>query len=174
MKLHRRKKIMGTAAKTKSCSDAAGFTLMETVISLPIAAIVLVALYACFAQGFNLVSQERETLRSTQILLKQVERIRLSSFDQLTNTVYNPSTLTDYYNPSGQQSGNGGAAYAITFTPRIPASGTMPDSYRNNMLLITVGITWNSGGLQHTNWIQTFAARNGIESFVAAGQQASN
>jgi uncharacterized protein (TIGR02598 family) len=150
--------------------QSSGFTLIETVISLPIAAIVLIALYACFTQGFNMVQQSRENLRATQIMIKQLERIRVCSFSQLTNTVYNPQSLTDYFDPADQPTGGGGSTYTVTFTPSVPASGMVPDSYRTNMLLITVGISWTSKKLQHTNFMQTLVAKNGIESYVATGQ----
>jgi len=156
-----------TRKPIRSCS---AFTLTETVMSLPIAGIALVALYACFTQGFTMVQQSRENLRATQIMLKQLERIRICPFDQLTNTVFNPQSLTDYFDPADLAGGNGGATYTVTFKPSMPASGVVPDSYRTNILLITVGITWNSGRLQHTNFMQTLVARNGIEGYVATGQ----
>src|SRR5690348_2528421 len=90
-------KTLRAGAKDKAQGVRSGFTLIETVVSLPIAAVALVSLYACFTQGFNVVGQSREDLRATQIMLKQLERIRLSPFDQLTNTNYDPQTLTDYF-----------------------------------------------------------------------------
>ena len=147
-----------------------GFTLLETIISLPIAAIAFAALYSCFGWGFGIVGLERENLRASQIMVKQLERIRISSYDLLTNTVYNPSTFTDYFDPTDQPSGGGGTAYTVSFTASPPASGTMPDSYRTNMLLVTVGITWNSRSQQHTNWMQSLVALNGMETYVVAGR----
>src|ERR1043166_6217219 len=151
----------------RSCS---GFTLIETLISLPIAAIVLIALYACFTQGFNMAQQSREHLCATQIMLQHLERIRVCPFDQLTNTVYNPRTLTNYFDAADQPTGGGGAAYTVTFTPSVPASGLLPDSYRPTMLLITDGISWTSRKLQYTNFMQTLVARNGIQSYVVVGK----
>ena len=147
-----------------------GFTLIETVVSLPIAAIAFFALYSCFAWGFSIVGLERENLRASQIMVKQLERVRISDFDQLTNTVYNPSTFTDYFDPTDQPNGGGGTAYTVSFTASLPASGTLPDSYRTNMLLVTVGITWNSGHQQHTNWTQSLVALNGMETYVVTGR----
>ncbi len=144
--------------------------LLEAVVSLPLAAITLVALYACFGYGFNLIGQSREDLRATQIMLKQCERIRVCPFDQLTNPTYNPLTFTEYFDPVDRATGGGGTAYTVTFTPSVPASGLVPESYRTNMLLITVGVTWKTGDLQHRRSMQTLVARNGIQSFVATGQ----
>src|ERR1044071_6737833 len=96
----------------KSRVLASAFTLIEAVVSLPIGAIALVSLYACFTQGFNVVGFEREDLRATQIMLKQLERIRLSPYAQLTNTNYNPRTFTDYFDPADQSTGGGGTVYS--------------------------------------------------------------
>ncbi|HTL58492.1 MAG TPA: hypothetical protein VL361_22585 [Candidatus Limnocylindrales bacterium] len=149
---------------------ALGFTLIETVVSLPIAAVVLVSLYACFTQGFNVIGWEREDLRATQIMLKHLERIRLNSFDQLTNTGYNPQTLTDYFDPADQSTGGGGTVYSVTFTPSVPASGSLPESYRTDMLLVTIAVSWTSGNVPHSRSMQTYVARNGIQSFVSTGR----
>ena len=156
--------------RNSSRASGSGFTLIEAVVSLPIAAIVLVSLYACFTQGFNVIGQERENLRATQILLKQLERIRVSPYNELTNSVYNPQSLNDYFDPTDQPNGGGGTAYTVTLNSSVPASGTLPESYRTNMLLITVGISWTSSNLQHTNWMQTYVAQNGIQSYIATGQ----
>jgi type II secretory pathway pseudopilin PulG len=147
-----------------------GFTILETIISLPIAAIVFAALYSCFAWGFGIVGLERENLRASQILIKQLERVRITGFDQLTNTVYNPTSLTDYFDPTDQPSGGGGTVYTVSYAASQPASGTMPDSYRTNMLMITVGIRWTSRNQQHTNWMQSLVARDGMETYVVAGR----
>jgi hypothetical protein len=143
---------------------------METLVSLPIAAAFVLSLYGLFGLGFNVVGQSREDLRATQIMLKQMERIRLSPFNQLTSTVYNPQTLTDYFDPTGQPTGGGGTVYTVAFSASVPASGTLPESYRTNMLLVTVGTTWTSGKVQHTRSMQTYVAQNGMESFISAGQ----
>lgn len=147
-----------------------GFTVIEAVICVPIAAIAFAALYSCFAWGFGVVGLERENLRASQIMVKQLERIRISSYDQLTNTVYNPTTLTDYFDPTDQPTGGGGTIYTVSYSANTPASGTLPDSYRTNMTLITIGITWNSGHHQHTNWMQSLVAKNGMESYIATGK----
>jgi len=84
--------------------------------------------------------------------------------------VYNPSTFTDYFDPTDQSSGGGGSTYTGSFVASLPASGTLPDSYRTNMLLVTVGISWNSYNHQHTNWMQSLVARNGMETYVVAGK----
>jgi Tfp pilus assembly protein PilV len=159
-----------TGGRSRARRALSGFTLMETIISLPIAGVFVLSLYGLFGLGFDVVGQSREDLRATQIMLKQLERIRVCPYNQLTNTVYNPQTLTDYFDPTDQPAGGGGAVYTVTFSASVPASGTLPESYRTNMLLITVGTTWTSGKVQHTRSMQTYVAQNGMESYIAAGQ----
>src|SRR5215470_4112158 len=128
----------------------AAFTLVETMIATTVGAVMLSALYACFAYGFAEVRTSREDMRATQIMIKRLERIRLCTFDQVTDTSLNPQSYTESYDPRDQGTGGGGVAYNVTFTPSVPASGTVPDAYRTNMLLVTMGVTWTSGAIQHS------------------------
>ena len=157
------------ARKAKGASNAA-FTLVETMVSVILSAIMLSSLYACLASGIAIERITSEDLRATQILVQRLERVRLCSFDQVTDPDYNPRTSTESYNPGGAARGTGGAVYSITFTPSVPAVGTLPESYRTNMLLVTVGATWKSGEVQRSRSMQTWVARSGIETYVVAGQ----
>jgi type II secretory pathway pseudopilin PulG len=150
--------------------SAAAFTLIEAVVSMTLGAMLFTTLYGGFAWGFANVQAARESLRATQILVKRVESIRLCNFAQITNPTYNPSTFTDYYDPQDQASGGGGTVYRGRFTASVPPVGSVPEGYRTNVLLVTVGVTWNSGGVQHARSLQTYAAREGIESYVSTGQ----
>src|SRR5436190_23777154 len=87
---------------------AAGFTLVENVVALTIVAIMLSSLYGGFASGLSTVRTSRESQRATQILLTKLEGIRLCNFDQLSSSVYNPATLTEYFDPKDQAKGGGG------------------------------------------------------------------
>jgi type II secretory pathway pseudopilin PulG len=146
------------------------FTLTESVIAVALGSMMLGGVYACFVWGFGTVRMARENLRATQIMMKHLEGLRLCSFTQLTNTNYNPATFTDYYDPKDQSSGAGGAVYSGTYSATVPASGTLPDSYRTNMMLITIGVTWTSGNVQRSRSMQTYIAQNGIDSYVSTGQ----
>jgi len=157
-------KVGQSGCRCQRSAATRGFTLIEAVVSMPIAAVVLVSLYACFSQGFAVVGQSREELRANQIMLTQIERIRLSPFDQLSNTNYNPQSLTNYFDPVDQSAGRGGVVYTV------PDSGTLPEAYRTNMLQVTVGISWISQNVQHSRSMQTLVARYGIQSYVATGQ----
>ncbi len=151
-------------------ASSAGFTLVETVIAVALGAFMISALYACFASGWSMQRMTSEELRATQILLQRLERVRLCSFAQVTDPKYNPRTSSESYNPAGDASGKGGVVYSITFDASVPAAGTLPESYRTNMLLVKVGVTWTSGGVQRARSMQTWVAKSGIGSYVAAGK----
>ena len=148
---------------------AAGFTLVENAVALTIAAIMLTSLYGAFASGFSTVRNSRENLRATQIMLTRLEAIRLCSFDQIINPIYTPTTFTETFDPQDTVSG-GGVSYNGTFTWAVPPAGTVPDSYRLNMLLLTVSLSWTSGNILHTRTMQTYAALDGIQQYVKVGK----
>ena len=158
------------AAQTKTATAASGFTLIESAVALTIGAIMLTSLYGCFASGFATVKASRENTRATQILLTKMEAIRLCTFDQLTNTVYNPRTFTGSFDPTDDATRSGEVVYNGTFATSVPSVGSLPDSYRTNMLLVSVTLNWTSGQMQHTRTMQTYAARDGISGFVSLGQ----
>ena len=137
---------------------------------------MLTALYASFTCGYGAVKLAREDLRATQIMLKTMESIRLYSFAQLTNSTYNPVS-TDYYDPADQASGKRGTTYNVSYSSAAPSANSLPNSYINDMRLITVSVFWtnacgpySTNTLVHTRSMQTYVARNGIQSYVSRGQ----
>ncbi len=127
---------------------------------------MLLALYGCFAAGFSFVKVTREDLRATQIMLQRMEAIRLSSYSQLTDPAKYPASSTVYYSESGKNSGKGGVAYTVTYDA-APGPATLPPSYRSNVLVISVGVLWQSGKAQRSRLMQTYVARNGIQPYVS-------
>jgi len=156
---------------TNKCNrSAAGFTLVESAVALTIGAIMLTSLYGAFASGFATVKVNRENLRATQIMLTKLEGIRLCTFDQLTNTVYNPGTFSESFDPKDDATHAGGVTYNGTYTSVVPAAGSLPEAYRTSVLLVTVNLNWTSGNIQHSRSMQTYAARDGIAGYVSVGR----
>jgi len=151
----------------KSKRFTIGFSLPETMIAAAIGSFMFAALHACFAAGFASVKATREHLRATQVVLQRLECMRLCTFDQLTNTVINPRSFTDHFDNSGSGSG---VTYNGTFTTSIPASGTVPEAYRTNMMLVTVAASWTSGNIQRNESMQTYVTRDGIDNYVVNGR----
>src|SRR5688572_18287622 len=138
------------------------------MIAVLIAAVMLVALYGCFASGYSMLKVTREDLRATQIIIQRMERLRLCSFDQVRDPVVNPPVTQEYFNPNS--SANGGVLYTVTFSNRFPQIGTIPGAYRTNMLLVTVNASWTSGKIKRNRSMQTYVARQGLEEFVSDGK----
>ena len=146
---------------------SSGFTLVEVIVAVFIAAIFLPSFYACVGTGFAIAKETREDLRATQILVQRMEAIRLSPYSVLKNPSSYPTNVTEYFSPSGQAAGSGGgAAYKVSYN-WTPAPTTLPPSYRTNMLLITATATWTSGNIQRSRTNQTYVARYGIQRYVS-------
>ena len=165
-------RILQGRAKNKRTAET-GFTLPEAMIGVLLAAMMIVALYGCFASGFSMLRVSREDLRATQIILQRMERIRLCTFDQVKDPKINPPVVVEYFDPVHETKGGGGIAYTVTFTNNYPPMGTVPLGYRTNMLLVTVSASWLSGKNKHSRSMQTYVARDGIEKYVSTGKPQS-
>ena len=64
---------------TQRVSRAAdrGFTFAEVLVAVVLVSIMVVSLNAAFSAGFTLLKLARENLRATQIMLQQMEILRL-------------------------------------------------------------------------------------------------
>lgn len=146
--------------------------MIETVVALPIAAVVLAALYSCFAWGFNVVGLARENLRATQILVQRTEDYRLYGWSQLTNSSVVAPAFIDYFDPSGTNSQSKGAVYQGVVSNDIPAN--LPAAYRNDMRALTVAVYWTNysrrpamAPIVHSRQMQTLVARYGMQNYVS-------
>lgn len=140
------------------------------MVATVLGATMFASIYAGLAWGFANVQANRANLRATQILLRKAEAIRLCPFDQITSSTYNPPTFTEYFDPKDQSAGGGGIVYSGSFSASVPPVGSIPDSYRANMLLVTIGVSWTSGRTPHSRSLQTYVARKGIQDYVSTGQ----
>jgi type II secretory pathway pseudopilin PulG len=159
MKLWGRKSVFARGSSDK------GFTLIASALGV----IIFSALCASFAADLGKVRATREQIRATQIMLKCLERVRLSTFPQVTDTTINPQSYTEYYDPRDQAAGRGGLAYHVTLTASVPPVRSIPETYRTNLLLITVTTAWASGSAQHTRSMQTLVAREGLQTYLSTG-----
>jgi type II secretory pathway pseudopilin PulG len=146
----------------------AAFTLAEAMVAVALGAIMLTALYAGITFGFGAVKLSREDLRATQILIEQMETLRLTSYSSLQSF-----TTNAYFDPADQASGSGGTLYTITFTTNTPAKsdlappGANPAAfYYTNMLRITATATWTNANIARTRTVVSYAAKYGIQAYV--------
>ena len=142
------------------------------MVGIGVLGIVTISLYAGFGFGFSVMQQTRENLRATQILVQQMETIRLYTWTQLKDTNYFPLTFTESYDPlagtntiiyRGKVLDAGGNVVAPTSPP---ASSALPDAYRTNMALVRIQISWTSGNTSRQREMQTYVARYGIQNYI--------
>lgn len=141
-------------------------------------------MYQGISNCYSLLQTSRANLRATQIMVSELEGVRLcawgtgTNLSQLFNTSIVPSTFTNYFYPLGLNgSTNLGIPYygTLSVVPLTNAAqeasvfGTAP-TYATNMALITVSVTWTNGlngkGVIHTRHMTTFAAEYGIQNYV--------
>lgn len=164
--------IMKMRLKLKNSvgSNTSGFTLVEAMVAMILGATIFAAIHTGLAWGFGTVQSNRANLRATQILVKRAESIRLCPFDKITNTTYNPASFTEYFDPKDQSTGGGGTVYNGSFSATVPPVGSIPEAYRANMLLVTIGVSWTSGNTPHSRSIQTYVTRKGLDEYISTGQ----
>lgn len=151
--------------------SAGGFTMIEAMVASMIAAIMVLALYGSFASGYAMVKVTREDLRATQILLQRMERVRLCTFAQVKDPSINPPTTLEYYDANGVQTSSHGAIYTISYVASVPTAADLPGvSYQLGMLKVTATATWTSGPGKRSRTMQTYVARDGIQSYVSTGK----
>src|SRR5262249_44262285 len=122
--------------------DASAFTIAEVLVSSSILVICFVSLYMAMGFGWSTIKDTREDLRATEIMLDKMEKIRLYSWLQATNTAtyMNPAAFTETYNPNGSRTGQ---AYTVNVLLSSAPSGT-PVGYQNNLKLVTVVVRWTN------------------------------
>jgi Tfp pilus assembly protein PilV len=148
--------------------SAAGFTLVEAMVATFVAAIMILTLYACFAGGYAMIKMSREDLRATQIVLQQMEAIRVAPYAYLKNATMFPTNTTVYFDEAGKSSGKGGTPYTVTFKAEALPSPKPQLQFYTNMSQVTVTVSWNSGNLQRSRSMQAYAAQRGIQGYVGS------
>ena len=141
---------------------AAAFTLVEVIIAMAVIGVSAVAFFAGISWGFSVVKVARENLRSTQILAEKMDTIRLYTFEQITSNNFVPPTFIEsYYGPTN----SGGLLYsgAVSIARfNLPN----PPPYSNDLRVVSVDISWISGGVPRTRSMSTLVSRNGLQSYI--------
>lgn len=144
---------------------ARGFTLVEVLVAGVILATISLAYYGALSSGFGLVQSTREDLRATQILMQRVEAVRLCNWRQLANF-----TFREGYDPSAGSAPMVGTMYYGSVSTNTASSITNNTSYKPNMRLVTVTLTWTNYNWNrpqaHMRQMETQVARYGIQNYV--------
>ncbi len=142
-----------------------GFTLVETMVGMSVFGVGMVSLYAGIALGFSIVNHTREGLRATQIMVEKMETVRLYSWEQINTSGFIPATFSEYYYPPGVGNTNwsGGVVFDGTVTLGAGPSGP---SYSTNLMKVTIGLNWVTGGVPRSKQMSTYVARNGLQNYI--------
>ncbi|HWY29524.1 MAG TPA: hypothetical protein VNX46_02140 [Candidatus Acidoferrum sp.] len=152
---------------TGQSGAAEAFTLLEVMAALTIGLIMIAVLFVGIQQGNFILTNTRDDLRATQILLQKAEAIRLLTWPQLTNC---PTTFQTYFYPGGGSTNQG-----ITYYGTLSAIGTATNipntvSYQPSVHLITISITWtnfiSNRLISHSRSLQTLSAVSGMQNYL--------
>jgi hypothetical protein len=161
----------GTATVPRCAANGAGharrraYSLIEAIVATFILAITSMAFYVGLSSGFGVTKFSREEVRATQIMMQQLEAVRLCTWSELTNY-----TFQQVYDPLTTNSANAGVLYTgqVVITNASSIANTV--SYAPKVGLVTVSLSWtNSTGNQaipHFRQMQTQVARYGMQSYV--------
>ena len=162
------------------------FTLVEVLVAVAVSMIVFAAIYAGISNCYGILQTSRGNLRATQIMVSELEGIRLCAWGngtnlatQLFNTSIVPTSFTNYFYPLGLNgTTNLGTPYYGTISvsqltnsaqQSTVFNGTTP-SYATNMALVTVTLHWTDGlhgkPLNHVRHMSTLVAQYGIQNYV--------
>jgi prepilin-type N-terminal cleavage/methylation domain-containing protein len=160
---HKRLACFGTSRGQK------GFTLIEVMLAVVIAAVIFAAVGYGLTTGYRIVQISREEMRANQICLSRMEGIRLCRWDtQLFATNIVPHTFTDYFYPVGLASEtNAFVVYHGTVTLNTNFTLSPNPSYISNLCKVTVQVTWTTkNNLVQTQTVSTLISKNGVQNYI--------
>ncbi len=135
--------------------------MIEVTIGMGVIGTTCAALLTGITSGFFSMRMARENLRATQIILEKVETIRLYSWDQINTAGFIPATFTEVYDPT--RTNSTGLTYNGTMTITTPA---ISNSYKDDLRLLTVNLSWTTGSIPRTRQFSTFIARDGLQNYT--------
>jgi prepilin-type N-terminal cleavage/methylation domain-containing protein len=162
------------------------FTLAEVLVAVAISGIVFAATYAGISNCYNIMQTSRANLRATQIMVSELEGIRLCAWQTSTNggsqlfsTSIVPTGFTNYFYPLGLNGSTNmglpfyGTVGVVQLTNSAEQSnifgGTIP-FYCTNMALVTVTVKWTNGlgakQMAHSRHMSTFVAEYGVQNYI--------
>jgi prepilin-type N-terminal cleavage/methylation domain-containing protein len=156
---------------------ARAFTLVEVLVSMCVVGVLFVSLYAGITAGFGVMSQTREQMRATQVMIDKMETLRLYSWTQIstfgTSTSYIPSTFYEAFYPtttnySGSTTSTNAAGLGLGFvyhgTVAITNAG-FTENYSNSMKLVTITLRWTNGTAR-SQTMSTYVSQYGIQNYI--------
>lgn len=151
------------------------FTLVEVLVSMCIVGVLFVSLYAGITSGFGVMSQTREQMRATQVMIDKMETLRLYSWSQLatfgSSTSYIPSTFYEAFYPTSTNYSSStvstsapGAGFIYYGTVVITNAG-FTENYSNSVKRVTITLSWTNG-TPRSQSMSTYVSQYGIQNYI--------
>ncbi len=149
------------SGRTMPVPKTRGFTLVEVAFASFVMALAIATSLTALQYSFKSIDRARYTTLAGQILQSQMEKLRLLTWAQLTDStngpIGNPNFTPDVSSVSAAQLSHFTCTQSITDAPS-PFTGTMKD--------ITVTATWvGTDGRTQSLTYMTRYAQNGISDF---------
>src|SRR5215468_3584281 len=143
---------MKTELRDHNGKAVAGFTLAEAMVAIAAGALLLTALYGAITYSYGAIRLAREDLRATQVLVEQMEKVRLTPYANLGN-----------FSTNVPMANGGSGTYAISVTTKVPTMAELTPPglsnpnvlYASAMLRITATATWTNSNIQRVRTMQT-------------------
>jgi prepilin-type N-terminal cleavage/methylation domain-containing protein len=142
-------------------SGADGFTLVEVLVASAILGLVTISLLGGITRCFETVQLSRENVRATQILQDKMESIRFYNWDQINTAGFVPGQFIAPYYPNGDT--NAGVVYQGVL---VITNAPITASYSNDLKLVKVTVSWESGGVQRDRDMQSYVSRHGLQHYI--------
>ena len=136
-----------------------GFTLIEVMFAIGVIGVLVVALYGALASSISMVRSCQENERVTQLLSDKMDTIRLYNWTQMTNrfVLTNFVVGIDPLNTASRPYYTG--SINIAYAP-------ITQTYRTNLLEVTVNVDWVSGNRPQRRSMTTYVAKYGLQSYI--------
>ena len=142
-------------------SGAAGYTMIEVLVTGAVMAVMFVSLYSGFSAGFAVIQLAGEDLRATQILQEKMETIRLYTWDQINQNGFIPTNFLENFYATGTN------VSGLNYTGKVViANAPITESYSNDIKNVTITVEWSSAGVMRTREMSTFVTRNGLQNYI--------
>lgn len=139
--------------KKSENSAAAGFTLVEVMISMVLLAIVLSGAFSTYILGIRMMSDFREEVRATQIIQSEIERLRTQNFTKL-GTYLGEEEFT----PKGE--------FIDQYTDMYTAHRTVSSISSGKQYLVSIKVEWTSqGGRDQARYFNTVFTKDGLNDY---------
>jgi Tfp pilus assembly protein PilV len=130
------------------------------MVAVLVFSVVFIGYYMSLTQGLSTMQTCRENLRATQLLMQQMETIRLYTWDQINSNGFVPPTFTAQFDPTRSQS-------YPTFNGSITITNApMTESYAGNHVYVTVNLSWTSYNKEkHSRQMSTVVSQYGLHNY---------